>query len=211
MSASSPIFSREEEVIFDLYEKIDELQLQLGLLKTRQDHVPGEHTKNSQTSMLEAKATLSLRTSVVENVMAVEPSLKAVHHAIDTSAVERDLLPRFKNRDQIALRIARHSSKLQEAGSVLSDVEADCVSTSQQNVELASEVLRLADTTRDNRPMAVQDEQLRTALDALEAQVKASRQRWTLMKGTTSAIVAGSGLDWVRDSRLRNLVLDPAE
>jgi hypothetical protein len=42
-----------------------------------------------QTQLLEAKATLALRNSVVENVVAVQPTLKAVHRATHSSPVER--------------------------------------------------------------------------------------------------------------------------
>nr|5Z08_D Chain D, Cenp-H [Thermothielavioides terrestris NRRL 8126] len=41
-----------------------------------------------------------------------------------------------------------------------------------------------------------------------EAEMKSNRRRWRIMKGAASAIVAGSGIDWVRDERLRDLVLD---
>ena len=42
-----------------------------------------------QTQLLEAKATLALRNSVVENVVTVQPTLKAVHRATHASPVER--------------------------------------------------------------------------------------------------------------------------
>lgn len=42
-----------------------------------------------QTRLLEAKASLSLRNSVVENVVAVHPTLNAVHNATHAAPVER--------------------------------------------------------------------------------------------------------------------------
>lgn len=39
--------------------------------------------------LLEAKGSLSLRDSVVEGVVAVKPTLNAVHHATDASPLER--------------------------------------------------------------------------------------------------------------------------
>lgn len=45
----------------------------------------------------------------------------------------------------------------------------------------------------------------------LQGELKASRQRWKVMKGTASAVVAGSGVDWARDDELREMVLDPEE
>jgi hypothetical protein len=42
-----------------------------------------------QAKLLEAKATLDLRDGVVQNVLAVQPTLNAVHHATHASPVDR--------------------------------------------------------------------------------------------------------------------------
>lgn len=42
-----------------------------------------------QAQLLEARATLDLRNSVVENVVAVQPILNAVHRATQASPAER--------------------------------------------------------------------------------------------------------------------------
>ncbi len=46
-----------------------------------------------QTRALEAKATLALRNSVVENVVAVQPTLHAVYDAAHASPVEKYTRP----------------------------------------------------------------------------------------------------------------------
>ena len=48
---------------------------------------------------------------------------------------------------------------------------------------------------------------LRAELDRLDGEVRAGRRRWRGLKGTASAGVAGSGVDWAVDPELRELVL----
>lgn len=45
----------------------------------------------------------------------------------------------------------------------------------------------------------------------LEDEVRTSRQRWRVVKGVASAVVAGSGVDWARDDVLCDIVLDPVD
>lgn len=90
----------------------------------------------------------------------------------------------------------------------LAKVEVEYLETKQRNVELASETLDLAADNVGQEPNNVRNTQLKMELDTLETQLRATRGKWRVMKGTASAIVAGSGLDWVRDERLRELVLD---
>lgn len=87
----------------------------------------------------------------------------------------------------------------------------EAILSSQRNVELAAEVLSLADqANRDKDSLAqLEDPELKEEMARLEREVKASRQRWKVMKGTASAVVVGSGVDWVRDDELRGMVLDP--
>jgi len=42
-------------------------------------------------------------------------------------------------------------------------------------------------------------------------ELAASRRRWRLIKGVAAGIVVGSGLDWVREGALRDMVLDGAD
>lgn len=60
------------------------IQLESGASRAAEHDLAGV-----QTRLLEAKATLALRNSVVESVVAVQPTLNAVHDAIHASPVER--------------------------------------------------------------------------------------------------------------------------
>jgi hypothetical protein len=100
---------------------------------------------------------------------------------------------------------------LQTARRALADLEVEGLRASRRNTKLASEALQLAEKTHDQSPESAEGGRFKPDVAALETQVKSSRHRWRVMKGAASAIVAGSGVDWVRDERLRELVLDPMD
>lgn len=95
----------------------------------------------------------------------------------------------------------------------LTKVESESAAVSKRNVELAAEMLRLAEeAARDDKVLLGDDggdggDGGRLA--RLENELRQSRRRLRVMKGTASAVVAGSGVDWVRDPALRDMVLDP--
>lgn len=70
-------------------------------------------------------------------------------------------------------------------------------------------MLTLAEAAGQNRADSIDDPATKDEIAKLEQELKASRQRWKVMKGTASAVVAGSGVDWVKDGELRDIVLDP--
>jgi hypothetical protein len=100
------------------------------------------------------------------------------------------------------------SSKVQSARKELENVEHENVVIAQKNVELSSRMLALAEETNSQRKEDINDPKARHQLDELEGEMKISRQRYRIMKGTASATIAGSGIDWARDPRLSEIVLD---
>lgn len=74
---------------------------------------------------------------------------------------------------------------------------------------MAAEVLTLAHAADQNKAESTDDPAVMEEMSRLEKELKTSRQRWKVMKGTASAVVAGSGIDWVKDAELRDIVLDP--
>ncbi len=105
--------------------------------------------------------------------------------------------------------VAQASTDLRAVLDQLTEVESQSLRLSRQNVGRASEVLRLAEETKRERSQPVDDPRTKEELERLERDVKTSRQRWRIMKGTASAVVAGSGVDWASDQELRDIVLDP--
>jgi len=90
----------------------------------------------------------------------------------------------------------------------LTRVEAQHVIVARKNAELATKMIALAEEANTQKKEDIKDPSVRAQLDELEKALKVSRQRWRIMKGTASAVVAGSGIDWSRDATLRDLVLD---
>ena len=100
------------------------------------------------------------------------------------------------------------SSKIQLARKELEKVEHENVVIAQKNVELSTRMLALAEAANTQRKEDIDDPKARRQLDELEADMRISRQRYRIMKGTASATIAGSGIDWARDPKLSAIVLD---
>lgn len=75
------------------------------------------------------------------------------------------------------------------------------------NAELATTMIALAEEANTQRKEDVDDPRARKELDELELAMRSSRRRWRVMKGTASAAIAGSGVDWAREPKLVEIVL----
>ncbi|KAK0628126.1 centromere protein H (CENP-H)-domain-containing protein [Bombardia bombarda] len=211
--------SEPEERALELYDSLQKLQLELALLRAQQAYASDTSStivksslQDMQLSLLEARATLALQNNVVESAMMVQPILEAVHNGTNASPVERDLSPLIQERDITALRAAQESADLHDARIRLAELEAESLRATRRNVLLASELLRLTESTRTSDPTETMDDAyLRAEMNAMEVSLRNSRQRWKVMKETAGAVVVGSGFDWVEDERLRDIVLDPPE
>jgi hypothetical protein len=80
--------------------------------------------------------------------------------------------------------------------------------TARKNAELATTMLALAEEADTKRKEDIDDPKARQQLDELEVKMKTGRQRWRIMKETASATIAGSGIDWARDPKLLEIILD---
>lgn len=85
--------------------------------------------------------------------------------------------------------------------------ESERIIIARKNAGLAETMIALANEA-DTQKEDVKEPGMREQIDELERSLKVSRQRWRIMKGTVSGVVAGSGIDWARDPELRELVLD---
>lgn len=120
-------------------------------------------------------------------------------------------MPYIKSRESTSSKAATQLSEMRTITSQLTELELENYQVSQHNAELATEVLRLADLALHRGGELTDKTHFKSEIAGLEHEVKMSRQRWKVIKGVTSAVVAGSGIDWARDERLRELVLDSAE
>ncbi|XMA11423.1 hypothetical protein WAI453_004214 [Rhynchosporium graminicola] len=143
----------------------------------------------------------------MENILIVPPILRAVHGSNNATIVEQDLLPLVEKRDELSISL--HKLAKQELADLnqLKDIKVQNVKLARENAEMATRMLALADEANVQRKEDIEDLKLRKQLDELEGEMKLSRQKWRIMKETASATVVGSGVVWVDDPKLRDIVL----
>ncbi|KFY18378.1 hypothetical protein V493_08668 [Pseudogymnoascus sp. VKM F-4281 (FW-2241)] len=223
--------SELERQILDLYDRLEELQLEVGLLSAPEatqdskvnpahddardltpaasaENVTDEDLQAEQQALLEAKARYALKRSIAESILVANPILKAVHAGSNASPIERDLLPLIQQRDDVSTELAATAAQVLAAREALTAVEAERVVLSRSNTELTGRMVGLAEQVEVQKKGDITDPELRGRIEEMEREVRKSRQRWRLMKGVASGVVAGSGIDWARDEKLRALVLE---
>ncbi|KAK6066477.1 hypothetical protein SCUP234_03983 [Seiridium cupressi] len=160
--ADALLLSDDEKRVLELYDKLQQLQLEIALITAQKNYV----------------------------------------------ARLRDLLPVLTQRDSTAVSMAHQSTSLRQTMEQIIDVETQSMRLSRQNVDLAAEVLELAEEANKQKDAPVDDPEQAEEIAQLEDEVKSSRQRWRVMKATASAIIAGSGVNWAADPELKSIVLD---
>jgi hypothetical protein len=122
--------------------------------------------------------------------------------------ITRDLAPLIQQRDDLSIALTQLSSKALVARNELIKLESENIVIARTNTELATTMIALAEEANTQRKDDIDDPKVRQQLDELELAMRTSRQRWRIMKGTASATIAGSGIDWARDPKLLEIVLD---
>ncbi|KAI1752515.1 centromere protein H (CENP-H)-domain-containing protein [Xylaria castorea] len=216
VEAATPLLSDGEKRVLELHDKLQQLQLEIALLNAQNNYVPdttsGRTIEEAQKELLDSRARYTLRNEVVATVVSANPILQAVHNGTKASPIERDLLPLLTDRDAVSSTLASQSTEYHSLLSDLTDVESRSLRLSRENVALAKRLLHLAKQTDQGKAeFLTSDSDHAAEIAGLEAELKGSRRRWRVLKGTASAIVAGSGIDWARDAELRDIVLDPVE
>lgn len=87
-------------------------------------------------------------------------------------------------------------------------MERENIVIAQKNTELSRKMLALVEEANNQRKEDINDPKARRQLDELDAEMGISRRRFRIMKGTVSATIAGSGVDWARDPKLLEVVMD---
>ncbi|EKJ79766.1 hypothetical protein FPSE_00046 [Fusarium pseudograminearum CS3096] len=208
--------SEDEEKILALYDRIQELRLEIAIINAQQSHqsddtalFTDEETQKAQSDLLETRAQYVLRNDVTEAVVTANPILKAVHSNAETAPIERELLPFIERRDEASVSVARQASQTNEVWKALTTAQSDTLRKSRENVTLAAELFELADQAKLKKRVPPNNSKMIEEQERLEAEVNASKQKWRVMKGVAGGIIVGSGVDWVQDDELRDVVLDP--
>lgn len=149
-----------------------------------------------------------VRNNIIDSVLVANPILKSVYGTKDASLVEQDLRPLLRERDDLSAGLLTHSSTYHALQTQLREVEAEHISVNARNKELASTMLELAEEAgRGKTVEEVEDGEVRREIEEVEKEVQREKMRWRIMKGTASATVAASGVDWARDEDLLGLVM----
>ncbi|KAG4440302.1 hypothetical protein IFR05_004209 [Cadophora sp. M221] len=209
-----PLMTEDEKRILDVYDRLEELQLEIALLKAQgilsrdePTDVSDEDIATAEQELLKAKSLYLVRGNVIENSMIANPLLRAVHGSNAATVVEQDLLPLVEKREQRSFAHTKLATQVRSAEDQLIMAQEENVKIARKNAELATKMLALADEANVQRKEDIQDFKLRSQLDELEGEMKLSRQKWRIMKETASAAIAGSGVDWISDLKLRGIVM----
>ncbi|KAI0015882.1 centromere protein H (CENP-H)-domain-containing protein [Xylariomycetidae sp. FL0641] len=203
-----PLLSADEKRVLELYERLQQLQLEIALLNAQNNYLPntnsGATIEDAQKALLDSRSRYVLRNEVVGSVMSANPILQAVHQGTKASPIEKDLLPLLQTRDTASSSLASQSGTLHSLRSSTLSTAAETQRRTRTNVALAAELLDLAARSAAPRAEAEKDPKMA----ALETEVRDARRRWRVLKATAAAVVAGSGVDWSRDEEMRSVVLD---
>ncbi|CAM1506682.1 Fc.00g063230.m01.CDS01 [Cosmosporella sp. VM-42] len=206
----------DEERVLALYDRLQELRLEIAIINAQQAHQTDEarnptdeETRKAQSDLLEARAKYVLRNNVVDAVMMANPILKAVHNGINASPVERDLLPYVERRDSSAISAAKQAAESGRLWDELTRVQSEALRVSRDNMRLTAELFALADLAKRKQMGREDNPETRRDSEKLEGELRSSKQRWRVVKGVAAGVVAGSGVDWGSDDELRDIVLDP--
>ncbi|EDU51502.1 CENP-H domain containing protein [Pyrenophora tritici-repentis] len=203
-------FSETEELALQLYDQLRELELQQSLIQAQQAGM-SHPAASLQHEAMEAKAEYDIRNKITDNVLVMDPVLKAVHGGEQTPFGEKRILPLIAENDTVSMVHGLETSKLAAVTRTLSVAEQGNIAAKQKNRELAQTMLALAEEMKKQSAQDIQDAQLRQRVDAVEKEVKESRRRVSTLKGILSAMVVGSGINWAADEALTELVMDDEE
>ncbi|KAJ4326489.1 hypothetical protein N0V84_003119 [Fusarium piperis] len=208
--------SEDEEKILAVYDKIQELRLEIAIINAQRSHRPDEpspftpeETRKAQLELLESRAKYILRNEVIDAVVMANPILKAVHGGTEATPVERELLPYVERRDEASIAVAEEVATTRRVCDELTSTQSNTLLASRKNVRSTAELFKLAEEAKQKKRIPPSNTKMIQEQVKLETELKASKQRWRVMKGVASGIIAGSGIDWARDDELRDVVLDP--
>ena len=125
--------------------------------------------------------------------------------------MRRDLFPYVQERDETSISVAKHADSKTKLRRDLTGVQVQSIHICRENVKLTEELFELAEQAKQKKAIRLENPAVQREMDKLTREVKSSRQRWKVMKGVASGIIAGSGVDWAGDEDLRNIVLDPED
>ncbi|TQS37149.1 hypothetical protein Golomagni_02387 [Golovinomyces magnicellulatus] len=225
-----PTLTEEENRILDLYDRLNDIQSECALLKAKIT-LPGKlemklsfvclltfsdqpasasefEITTAQDALLKAKATFHIRCKVTESAIIADPVISAVHAGTDRSFHQQNLISLLKKRDELSLSLIQLSRRESDSLEKLRLLETENMLIARMNTELTSTMLRLVETSNSRITEANQSSQSLQELEKIKQELRLSRQKWKTIKAIVSGAIVGSGIDWARDPKLLQIVLD---
>jgi predicted nucleic acid-binding Zn-ribbon protein len=103
------------------------------------------------------------------------------------------------------------AAKLASTQRAIGTAQQANIVANRKNKELSQTMLALAEAMKAQSAKDIEDPRLRDQVSAVEKELKESRRRMKTLKGTLSAMIVGSGINWAADHDLTELVLDDEE
>ncbi|KAG8525991.1 uncharacterized protein KY384_000753 [Bacidia gigantensis] len=211
-------FYELEGQILALWDKLNELQLEIAVLQAQkadstedtsslsEDEVSKE-LKKAEKECLDARAEYVLSGSVIEDTIITGPILNAIHAGENASGPERTLKPLIERRDTLEMASTNLSSLLQSTIEKKTGIEIVCDSIKQKNRGVAADLVPLAKKIEERRTVVNKEPHLEAKVVEAKEEADTARKQRVIMKSVVSAVIAGSGVNWSKDSGLRDLVL----
>lgn len=114
-------------------------------------------------------------------------------------------------RDVLSTAHTNISSDLKSTLDSLLEAQTENRNAMRKNQGLASILLSLAEESKDGDRDEITDPELKRQLEDLDGEIGVGKSKWIILKSVISAVVVGSGVDWARDERLRELVVDDGD
>ena len=131
---------------------------------------------------------------------------------MDTTLITPRMLSTLINRrDVLSMAHTNISSDLKSTLDSLLEAETENRVAMRKNQELASSLLSLVEDAKAEGNDDIVNPELKRQLEELEGENDVGKSKWMILKSVISAVVVGSGVDWARDDRLRQLVVDDGD
>lgn len=167
-----------------------------------------QQISDAEYALDEAKAAGYMRDSALWTTLIVKPILKAIHGGTKANRQERVLLPLLQRRDQLTSTSLKLTQTLNAHSMNLTELTAQRTDILNASRDLTTRLMELTDLKKQKeREQLDADEDLKERVGQAEAKAVNARQRWEVVRNVVQGIIVASGVDWVEDDQLRELVL----
>jgi hypothetical protein len=183
--------------------------------------VSQQDVDSTQQALLLSRAQYTIATLATTQALTADPVLRAVHDSnkdsqpsASSSAPGQDVVTAsaIAKRDALSMILATLTNQISTLETRTRELEQE-----RKDIwtRLPSKAKHAIDLSKDLDPemeLALQGDQVdpewKSRLDRADEEVKRAMWEYRVTKGIASGLVAASGVDWVEDEKLINMVLE---